>query len=142
MADEVTPRRLMYGFLILLFVVISGVSYLSYFTVDSTFDGGDKVGEFNRTFNKLSDVQENINSMESSIEDSDPSWGVFGVLNALINSVWQGVKLLFSSWSFVDIIFAGSSKIFGVPVYMVTIAGLFVSVTLIFAVWKLIFQTE
>ena len=140
MAD-ITPRHYLYGVIIFMFFIVGGMGILSIFqTADADFDSSSRSGEFNRTFNKLSQVESGVGTIESSIKDADTDFGAFGVLNALISSAWQSLKLMFTSWSFMDAVFEGMTSFFGVPAWIPLIIGLFITVTLAFAIYSLIFQ--
>lgn len=142
MADA-NPRTYIYGVIIMMFFIVGGVGILSEFkAADSNFDASDKTGEFNRTFNKIDQVTTEVDDLKSNIEDADTDFGLFGVLNALISSAWQSLKLLFSSFGFMTAIFNGLESVFGIPAWIPLIIGLFVTVTLVFAIYKMIFQTE
>ena len=102
----------------------------------------EKYIEFNQSFNVLDDIGGQVTSMEESITEADTDFGVFGVLNALISSAWQTLKLLFSSLSFMDGVFFGLSSVFGVPGFIPGTVILVVTVILIFSIFSAIFQRE
>ena len=140
---DTTPRSYIYGMLIFMFIIVGGVSLLSEFrSADPSFDNSSKTREFNDTFNKLDSISGEINSMQNNIENAQSDYGAFGVLNSLISSSWSGIKLIGSSLSFMDGAFNGMNKVFGVPTWISSIIILFVSVTLIFAIYRMIFQSE
>ena len=142
MAD-INPRTYLYGMIMMMFIIVSGIGLLSEFkSSDATFDSADQTGEFNRTFNKFSDLQTEVSGLKSNIEDADTDFGAFGVLNALISSAWQSLKLLFGSFSFMSSVFNGLEAVFGVPAYIPVFIGLLITVTIIFSIYKMIFQTE
>ena len=138
---NITPRHYIYGVIIMMFFVVGGMGILSEF--QSADDGFDtlKTGEFNRTFNKLSTVENKVGIIESSFE-SDPDWGLFGALNALIKGAWQTIILMVTSWGFVGTALSGLTSVFGIPGWIITIIGLFISVTIAFGIFSLIFQKD
>ena len=142
MADNITPRQYIYGVIIMMFFIVGGMAILSEFqSSDSTFDNDSRSGEFNRTFNKLSSVEDQVSGIEENF-NTDPEWGVFGALNALIKGAWNTFSLMFTSWSFMDSVFEGMESFFGVPSWVATIIGLFITITIAFAIYSLIFQKD
>ena len=143
MANSITPRQYLYGVVIMMFFIVGGMSILTSFqTANTNFDSDSRSGEFNRTFNKLAEVESQVDSVEINIAQSDPEWGLFGALNALIKGAWNSLILLFTSWSFMDAVFDGMSGFFGVPSWISTIIGLFITITLAFGIYSLIFQKD
>lgn len=127
----------------MMFFIVGGMSILSiYSSNNSDFDSYDKSGEFNRTFNKLANVENEVDDLRGNIEDADTDFGAFGVLNALISSGWQTLKLLFESFGFMDSVFDGLEAFFGVPAWIPTIIGLFITVMISFAIYSMIFQKD
>ncbi len=142
MPSDITPRMYVYGIIIMMFFIVGGMSILSIMqSADSGFDSESRSGEFNRTFNKLANVETEVGDIESGFQ-TDPEWGVFGALNALIKSAWNTFSLMFSSWSFMDSVFEGLESFFGVPAWIPSIIMLFITVTLAFAIYSLIFQKD
>ena len=142
MAKE-TPRTFLYGTIIMMFFIMGGMAIFTEFqTADPTFDSSDKTGEFNRTFNKLDEVTIEVQELEDNIKSSDTDFGVFGVLNALIFSSWQAIKFIFDSFGFMDSVLNGLESVFGVPAWIPSIMILLITVMLIFAIYRMVFQSE
>jgi len=139
---EITPRHYLYGVIIMMFFIVGGMAMLAEMN-----DGNSKLNtgmsdEFNNTFNRLGDTQSQVDVIEGNINNADTDLGVFGVLNALISSAWQSLKLMFTSWAFMSAVFSGLTAFFGVPVWIVSIIGMFITITLAFAIYSLIFQKD
>lgn len=140
---ETLPRHYIVGIVMFSFFIVGGVSMLGIMSDSSdTLTKGEKYSEFNESFNVLDDVDGTVGDMEESITDADTDFGVFGVLNALISSAWQTLKLLFSSLSFMDGVFFGLSNVFGVPGFIPGTIILVVTVILIFSIFSAIFQRQ
>lgn len=140
---EILPRHYIIGIIMFTFFIVGGVSLLSIFNDSNpTFTSDDKFTEFNQSFNVLDDVTDQVDSLEGSITEADTDFGLFGVLNALISSAWQALKLLFSSLSFMDNVFGGLASIFGVPTWIPAIVILIITVVLAFAIFSAIFQRD
>lgn len=139
---NITPRHYIYGVIIMMFFITGGMGLLGILqSTDAGFDVNDRTGEFNRTFNKLDSVTTQVDNIEDSF-DTDPEWGVFGALNALIKGAWNTFALMFTSWAFMDTVFNGLYTVFGVPLWVATFIGLFITVSLAFAIYSLIFQKD
>jgi hypothetical protein len=142
MVADITPRMYVYGVIMMMFFIVGGMAMLSIMQEsDASFDADSRSGEFNRTFNKLANVETEVSSIESSFQ-TDPEWGVFGGLNALIKGTWNTFSLMFSSWSFMDGVFQGLESFFGVPGWISSIIMLLITVTIAFAIYSLIFQKD
>ena len=126
----------------MMFFVVGGMSILSELqSANPNFDSDSRSGEFNRTFNRLSSVEDQVGVIENSFE-TPAEWGVFGALNALIKGAWNTFSLMFTSWGFMDDVFSGMESFFGIPAWIPTIISLFIVVTLAFAIYSLIFQKD
>lgn len=140
---EVLPSHYIVGIILFTLVMVGGVAFLADLnSVDPTFADQDKFQEFNNTFNKMDDVTSNVDSLQSNIEDADTDFGTFGVLNSLISSGWQTLKLLFSSFGFMTSAYQGISSFFGLPAWVPIFIGMLVTVMLAFAIYAAIFQRE
>lgn len=140
---ETSIKTYIFGVIMTMFFIVGGISLFSMLKVENpNIDANDRVGEFNRTFNQLDEVSSNVNSLESTVQNTEGSFGVFGVLNALILGSWQTLKLIGNSFGFMDGVFAGLSNVFGVPAWIPLIIGLLITTLLVFAIYKMIFQTE
>lgn len=109
---------------------------------DPTFATDSTYADFNKSFNQLEDVTDTVGSLESGITDAETDFGVFGVLNALISSSWQALKLTFTSFSIMNDAYNGLSAIFGVPAWIPALIMLAITVLIAFTIYSAIFQKE
>lgn len=133
----VKPQSYIIGILIFTLVIVGGVSILGSFKIN---DG--QTAEFNKTFNKMNDVTGAVDDLQGGIENADTDFGVFGVLNSLISSAWQSLKLLFTSLGFMTTAFGGMTTMFGVPAWIPLIFASIITVIIIFAIYSAIFQRD
>lgn len=139
---KVLPSSYIIGIIIFTLFIVGGVSVLGIFQQsDPTFAAGEKYSKFNESFNKLNDVTEEVTDIQDSIENTQSDYGAFGVLNSLISSAWQSLRLLASSFSFMDSAFSGMTM-FGMPGWIPALIILVVIVMISFAVFAAIFQRE
>jgi len=138
---EVTPRLYIYGIIMFMLMVSGGVFILgSFASVNPDFVNNEAFAGFNRSFNRVSDVNTASAGLRSSIEGSSEEWGLFGVLNALIKSVWGAIKNIFSSFDFMLVALGGMSSVFGVPSWIVGLLTSLIVVMLAFSIYSLVFQ--
>lgn len=131
------------GILIFTMFIYGGISMISEFaSVDSSFIDANKFSKFNNTFNKYNDVVSETDNLESSITNSDSDFGVFGVLNGLINTAWNTMVTIFSSFSFMDSAFNGLTEFLGVPTWTIGLILSIITIILIFAIIGAIFQRD
>ena len=95
---------------------------------------------FNSTFNKLEATSAQVDTLETGITQAEPEQGLFGVLNSLISTAWNSLKLIYSSFGFMTTAYEGLSTVFGVPVWIPLIIGAVVIVIITFQIWGAIFQ--
>jgi len=131
------------GIIAFTFVILAGMSMVGELNkADSTFSG--KYESFNNTFNVYDNVTSKMEEISESLPAVDSSqFGVFGVLNALIQSSWQTLRLSIQSFGFMDSVFQGlSNEIPAVPIW---VGGLIISsilVVFVFAIYGAIFQRD
>lgn len=139
------PRDYILALVVFTGIVIGGVSLMSII-----FDSGVELNEaekvhfqdFNKSMNKLADLNNTVSGWQTNLESGDTDPGIFGVLNSLISQSWQSLRLVVQSFSFMNDAFSVSSRTFGIPSWMVTLATLAITIMLVFAVWSAIFQRE
>lgn len=142
MADA-TPRTYIYGIIGFVFVIMAGLTIIAPFAADNpTMVATDKYAEFNTSFNRMTDVQEELAGIQSSIADASTDFGTFGVLNALVSTAWQSLKLLFTSLGFMNDAYGGMTTVFGVPAWIPALIILIVITMIAFTIWSAIFQSE
>jgi|2_EtaG_2_1085320.scaffolds.fasta_scaffold06554_5 hypothetical protein len=140
---KVLPSEYIIGIIIFTFFIVGGVSMMSEFSKqDATFTQDNKFTEFNKSFNVMSNVEDNVDSLQEDIENNEPEWGVFGALNALIKSSWNSLQLIFNSFSFMNSVFSGLGTVFGLPTWVGSLIILLITVMIVFAIWGAIFQRD
>ena len=102
----------------------------------------DEFEKFNESFNRLDDINESVSAIQSSIQNAKTNFGIFGVLNSLINSAWNALRLLFSSLDFMNSTFNALTTTFGVPGYVPILIGLFFAIIIGFGIFKMIFKAD
>ena len=141
----VLPSKYIIGIIIFTFFIVGGMAMLSEFNnSDPTFSSDPRYSQFNESFDKMNEVTENVNSLKSGIVNtsSKSDFGAIGVLSSLIQSTWNALTLMLSSFNFMDDAFNALAIVFGIPNWVGSLITLLVAVTLIFAIWGAIFQRD
>lgn len=129
------------GILLFTLVIFGGVQMLGSMRNSDASFGGDKYPEFNSTFNKLDEINDLVGDYETQINKSDEGeTGITDWLDTLIKRSSISLKLVGSSFDFMDDAYKGSTKMFGIPTWVVSIIILIITVILIFAFISAIFQ--
>jgi len=141
-ANPLKPSTYILAIIIFTFFILGGVSMMAELRQsDSTFMADENSRAFNNTFNVYTSLDTSVTGLQSSVEDAGNDWGIFGVVNALIGSAWNALRLLFSSLSFMNVVFVGLGM-FGVPSWVGGLAGLTIIVIIAFAIYSSIFNSE
>lgn len=137
------PSQYIIGIIVFTLFIVGGVSMMAIFReTDSTYASDDKFAEFNETFNVYEDLTDNVNELSSGITNADSDFGALGVLNGLILTAWQGLKLMITNWSFMNGVFNGLTTIFGVPAWIPALIILAVVIMFVFALYSAFFQRD
>lgn len=140
---EILPRHYIIGIIIFTMFIVGGISIISIFNeADSSFINDTRFEQFNQSFNVLSNITSEVGNLEDSIVNADTDFGAYGVLNALISSAWQTLKLTFTSFSFMETAFAGLTSFFGIPSWIIGLVILIITVLFVFAIYSAIFQRD
>ena len=147
MAD-ILPRHYIIGIILFTFFIVGGMAMMNEFNKsDDTFTDDEKFTQFNKSFDKMAELTTSVETLKGKIdpltgEEEEIKYGVFGVLNALIETSWNALRTIFSAFGFMDDIFNAISIVFGVPVWVGSLLILLVTVLLVFSIWSAIFQTK
>lgn len=140
---EILPRHYIIGIVIFTLFIVGGISMISIFNdSDATFADDAKLEQFNESFNVLNNITDEVTDLEDSIVNADTDFGTYGVLNALISSAWQTLRLTFNSFRFMNNVFSGLSTFLGVPAWITGLIILIVTVMFAFAIYSAIFQRD
>lgn len=137
-------KEYLVGIVLFTFVIMGGMLFLSEFSAHSaTMRSGNDLQAFNDTFNTFDKITTQVNNLKGNIEGSDNDFGLFGVLNSIIGSTWQAVKLFFSSFSFMDSVFNGlSHSPFNLPAWVPALIITLITISIVFAIWSLVFNRD
>lgn len=135
------PSTYLIGIIIFAIVIVGGINMVFIAgSVDPNFVQDDKMGQFNTSFNKYNEIINQSNKLHGNLESLENS-GVLGALNALITNAWTTLRVMVTSFSFMNTAWSGLSM-FGVPVWVPVLIISIVTVSLVFAIMAAIFQRE
>lgn len=128
------------GVILAIIVITGGLLILNDFrSNDTSIDPTNTVNSFNRTLNKANEVNISVSGMSNSIQEaSTTNTGVLGWLNALVGSIFDGLKAIFSSFSFVNVAAEETGKELGIPAILTSLALLIITIIIVFAIWSAI----
>lgn len=133
-------QNYMIGIVIMIVMVTSGVLVFGNFTaVDATLDTTNQIQNFTRTLNKSSEITTSVDSISDSISGvTSENTGALGWLNALVGSVFNGLKAVGGTLSFMDVAARESGQIFGVPQEIIGLLLLITIIIIGFAIYSAI----
>lgn len=138
----IKPSTYIMGIIVFTFFIVSGMTMIMEMkTVKPGFAEEDSFTSFNNTFNKYQDLTTAVNKSGSFLEQQ-PQFGVFGGLNALVESAWNTLKLLGTSFSFMNDVFNGLHTVFGIPAFVGGLLILAVVILIVFAILSAIFRLD
>ena len=110
-------QNYMIGIVLMIVMVTSGVLFIGSFNeADTTLGGTTDITYFNQTLNKANEITGSVNEIKQSINDvSVSNTGALGWLNALIGSVFDGLRAIGGTLSFMDVAATESGELFGIP---------------------------
>ena len=136
-------RHYIWGAIAFVLIIGGGVSMMADMSKSNpSMIENTEFSNFNKSFNQISEINNNVNTMGSRINSTEPDFTEFGGLNALIKSSWDFLKGIRAMFNFMDVAFRGLSKIFGVPPWIVVLVGLAVTVLVVFVIFSAIFQRD
>lgn len=135
------PRTYIFGIIIFTMIIIGGVTMISNMSETSTtFVNTGEFNKFNSSFNKLNDVTSQVGSLENKVTNSSIDVGTFGVLNSLIQTTWQGIKLITINFDFMSETYNALDDTFDIPKWVISLIILLITVMIIFSVIGAILQ--
>jgi hypothetical protein len=134
-------KNLIIGSILFVVVISGGVIFLGSFSAfDSSIDSVGDVSGFNSTLNKARNVTDAANSIQDSISSVSNNPGILGWFDALFGSIYNGLKAMFGSLSFISTAMVESVAFFGFDIVtpLIVLLGLVIVVVIGFAIWSAI----
>lgn len=142
LVNSIKPSTYILAIIAFTFVIMAGIGLMGEFRKgDATFMTDAQSKQFNSTFNRYDDLTTSVNNIQSSVDDSGNDWGIWGTIGALTGSAWNALRLLFTSFSFMNSVFAGLTM-FGIPAWVGALGSLVIIIIIAFAIYSAIFTTD
>lgn len=139
----VRPSTYIIGILVFTAFIMAGTTFMGTLREsDPTYADDTTFSDFNNTFNVYDEASGEIGTLGAGLTNSTTDFGDLGVLNALIMSAWQSLRLLLSSFGFMNAVFGGLSTVLGVPAWVGGLIILGVTVMFVFSIWAAFFQRD
>lgn len=142
---EVNPSNYIIGVTIFTLMILLGIDFIyepAKISGNVSYIDTGKQGDFNKSFEQYAKLNSEVGNLKSNVENANTDFGIFGVLNSLINSAWQTLRVLISSFNFMDDAYNGLASLFGIPNYVGAILSTLVTIVIVFAIYKAIFKAE
>lgn len=126
---------------IFIIIILSGIGIMQTFkdNDNNNYIPQDKIDEFGTIFNQSGSLISEANNLDLKVTNASTDFGTFGVLNSLISTSWQGLKLISSSFKFIKTILYGPFYMFGIPRWLPDMIYAIVLIFLAFAIWDAMF---
>ena len=135
---ETTIRHYIFGIILFTFFIVGGVSVLySLGASNPDMISDSRFVKFNESFNKMDLVQEEVSKIETNVNSTQPG---DSPLNNLITGAWQTLRLIGSSFGFMDDVFIATYTVFGIPRWIANVVIMLLTVLVAFVIYGLIFQ--
>jgi len=139
MADT-NIRHYIFGIILFTFFIVGGVSVIVNLAVSNpSMVSDDRFVQFNNSFNKMDLVESRVNAIETNVNSTTAGENP---LNNLITGAWQTLRLIGSSFSFMDDVFVATYTLFGIPRWIGNIVMMLITVLFAFVIYGLIFQRD
>ena len=139
----------MFGFIIFTFFVVGGVWLMLELQgthlgspSSNAFTSHPKFAEFNNTFNIEGNLDNEIGRLQDATNTSTTNWGPLGVLNSLIGTVWNSLRLMFSAVTTMTGVFTAGLTVFGIPAWVGGMMLMMITILVVFGIYTVVFQKE
>lgn len=131
------PSNYIIGVIVFIFFIVGGVTIMAEFrSFKPTFASDESFDSFNDTFNRYTELNQSISGIRSQYLNDEPQWGVLGAVGALAVTAYNTLRLIPTSFGFVDSMIMGISDTTSlhIPVFIPTLLILGIVVFLVFSI--------
>jgi hypothetical protein len=106
-------------------------------------DDPDLYNDFNTTFNNYDEIESQTSELRGQLQNSTiDNSQAFGAITSLFNTGYLGLKYILTSFTAMNGVFLGLSKVLGIPDWVGAILILLVTVLIIFGIYKVLFRVS
>ena len=150
---EILPRHYIISGIIFTMMIVGIFSVLNLVDKGGSGDGSDTLSnfvpgnelvEFNRSFNKIDNLTQDVNRLKQSVSDLKPenTLEIISLPVAFVQSAWATMKIVIGMFSFMDSALEGLSALLGVPSWIIDLIVLLVIVVIVFGILAVIFGKD
>jgi len=136
---EESPKKILIGLVIGTMVVLSVMIMINRMVDVNPAAMGEDYEVFKEKLDQSSKVNESVSDMESLVKGS--AGGVFGVISTIVNTLWNGIKTIFNSFSFFGTMLESLTEILHLPSWVGTMIFLIITIILVFWLIDIIFRS-
>lgn len=138
---EAGPKHIFMGAIVMMVVVLGCMELVSRMTaIEPTFINSTDYEAFNNTFSKYQSIEDNTDTLRSTIENSDADLSESGTISGLIKAVWGTLKNMFRTFGFIGEILDGVSRSLHIPTWVTGSITMIIIVIVAFWVLSIIFK--
>lgn len=102
MTDDFIIRRLVLAVVVFTLIISAGMFYINEASkVDSTILVASNVSQFNKSLNQYDKVNTEISGLKTKLIDrANSNFNFFNVVAYVVVTLWEGIKGIFTSFSF------------------------------------------
>jgi hypothetical protein len=142
MSAELNIKMVLLSFILFTMFIVGGVQMMAIArSKNSNAFSDGKLSQFNSSFNKLDELSSSISTTEAALKSgAEKDIGLFGVLNAIILNVFNSIKMMGTTFSFIGTSFLGLYAIFGIPTWVGILASLMITTIIVFSILGSVFR--
>ena len=135
---ETTARQFLFAFL---FFGAVATAIFALIGLSLSEDNAD-YDKYNTSFNKFNEMKVTATETSDKVEQAEPSSGLLGILNGLIESSWGSIKLIFKSLDIMKALLSDLSESFGLPIWFTGLLSAIIAITIGFALMAAWFKWQ
>jgi hypothetical protein len=142
MSAELNIKMVLLSFILFTMFIVGGVQMMAIArSKNSNAFSDEKLNQFNSSFNKLDELSSSISTTEAALKSgAEKDIELFGVLNAIILNVFNSIKMMGTTFSFIGTSFLGLYAIFGIPTWVGILASLMITTIIVFSILGSVFR--
>jgi hypothetical protein len=142
MSAELNIKMVLLSFILFTMFIVGGVQMMAIArSKNSNAFSDEKLNQFNSSFNKLDELSSSISTTEAALKSgAEKDINAFGVLNAIILNVFNSIKMMGTTFSFIGTSFLGLYAIFGIPTWVGILASLMITTIIVFSILGSVFR--
>jgi len=131
------------GSILATFFIVGGLSIILGLNANNQNLANDQsFQDFNNSFNKINDLQASTDALQNSVTQEPNNVGIFGFLDALVNSAWNALKGTFAALGFMHDAVTSIPEVFEIPTWVGGLIWMALIAIIGYAIYSAIFQVD